>query len=490
VWSGNASWLVWSALMLGAGAGIRPETGPLLFPLWAASALRARVTWKHRAIALGAMTAAVLLWLLPAMFASGGPVQFIRACLEYISDQASVSSGVFGATETKWRTTFWRMIVWIFCGSLGALPAMVLAWRRKEGWGFGRERLAFLALWFLPPFAFAIFVHIEDPGQALAMVPVIALCGGYFIDRTLSLTAVAPTTWQVPVVSAITVGLVWVTPRYGYLWWVYIAVLAGYGLDYILRKLEPDAPRWHAVAIAVALAASWWVIENRDTRTAVSAVPLICLAAAALLKLAGPAGLPRRSQMTCLLLAPIVTLNCLMFLRPGWYYRGPHQSGMLASLEQVVSDLNSGLALTSLYQIDNTLAIDDHTLREMRRLTDEKQGDALVVWEQGLTSWRKASYYDRGVSIVVLEHRKIRAGSPPVVAVWRGSQLEQRTQGAAPLAIALHPGTRIVWVLNPRTEFYELARQNFELTAAGPVWYTDLPATSGSRILGEYELEW
>ena len=43
---GGVRWVTWSALAIGIGAGIRPETGPLLFPLWAVCALRAPLSWR------------------------------------------------------------------------------------------------------------------------------------------------------------------------------------------------------------------------------------------------------------------------------------------------------------------------------------------------------------------------------------------------------------------------------------------------------------
>jgi hypothetical protein len=62
-WQGEERWVMWSAIALAVGAGIRPETGPLLFPLWLAGACRARVSWKQRGRALGVMAGIVLLWL-------------------------------------------------------------------------------------------------------------------------------------------------------------------------------------------------------------------------------------------------------------------------------------------------------------------------------------------------------------------------------------------------------------------------------------------
>jgi hypothetical protein len=51
-------------------------------------------------------------------------------------------------------------------------------------------------------------------------------------------------------------------------------------------------------------------------------------------------------------------------------------------------------------------------------------------------------------------------------------------------------GSRIVWLLNPRTSFYNAVMQSFPATAAGPIWYTDLPPWDGEKLLGEYRLQW
>lgn len=436
-WRGDGRWVFISALVLGLGSGVRPEAGPVLFPLWAACALRAPVSWRDRARALGVMAAGVLAWLLPAMIASGGPFAYIRTSLDYLSDQASVSSGLFGATELKWQTTFWRLVVWTFCCLLGCPLPAVLAWHRREGWAAGRDRLAFLGLWFAPPFLFACFVHVEDPGQTLGLGVVVALGGGYLFSRALDST-------------------------------------------------QQAISRWQGLTLAVASLAVAWITEHQDAPVMVAAVPLAALGAGLLLKISRTKnlGYPPRWMAMPFLLAPALIVNFTIFQNPGWYHQGTGAG------DQVLADLDSGLALTSYQHIRNTLAIDDHSLRQIIRLAAERRGQTVVVWEHGLAPWRKAAYYAGGVPVVVLEHRLIRAGSPPVAAVWEGPRLERRLQGPAPLHFDLPPARRIVWMLNPRTDFYQLAARSFALTPAGPVWYTDLAAAHGSALLGEYTLAW
>jgi hypothetical protein len=186
----------------------------------------------------------------------------------------------------------------------------------------------------------------------------------------------------------------------------------------------------------------------------------------------------------------VAILNWDMFNFQGWYYKGSSTSGFAAVYEQALSDVNSGLALTSIGHIHHTLDVDDHSLREAIRLAAERPGNTIVVWEHGLVAWRKVAYYLPTVPIVVLEHATLRSGSLPVIATWKGPKLASRIQGPPLLTAHLPEGGRIVWLLNPRTEFFALVSESFPLTAAGPDYYTDLPAEPGVRNLGEYRLEW
>jgi hypothetical protein len=139
--------------------------------------------------------------------------------------------------------------------------------------------------------------------------------------------------------------------------------------------------------------------------------------------------------------------------------------------------------------VEKTLATDDYALRELRRLAAGRPGNTVVIFGQGMTTWRKAAYYAPGVPVIVLEHKLIRS-SLPVMATWKGNRQEAFAHGPVPLRVAVPAGARIVWLLNPRTEFYGLVQQAFAPTAADPVYSTDLPRASGSRRIGEYELAW
>jgi hypothetical protein len=483
---GGVRWVTWSALAIGIGAGIRPETGPLLFPLWAVSALRAPLSWRARGKALGVMAATVLAWLLPAMLASGGPVNFIRANLDYVSDQASVSSGLFGASDSRWRTSVTRLLVWTFCGVLAwTLPA-VLAWRRKGGWGFGWDRAAFLSVWLLPSLLFAIVVHVEDPGHTLAMVPVVSLAGGFLVKRALEMNDEWVSRWQVVALMFATWAFIRIFDDKD----VVFALVGGYLLFRALEGGDAWGPRWRAVAMVLATWAAVRIFDRHSDLWALQWLPALFLAVGLALKGAQSAkfSYSPRLPAAVLMLIPILYINYTYFYHRGWYFKGNATTGYGEEIEQTWADINSGLALTSLEQIGDTLAVDDRTLKETRRLVAERPGKTVVIWERGLTAWRKVAYYSPGVDLVVLEHKKIRSGSEPVIAIWKGAKLERRVPGGAPLQLS--PGTRVVWLLNPRTDFLQTVQRNFALSQAGPVYWTELPQESGSRRLGEYELVW
>jgi hypothetical protein len=70
------------------------------------------------------------------------------------------------------------------------------------------------------------------------------------------------------------------------------------------------------------------------------------------------------------------------------------------------------------------------------------------------------------------------------------TQRAPNRQGAEAVCVDVPAGTRIVWLLNPRTEFYTIVRNAFPLQRESSVLYTDMLTAHGSRTLGEYELAW
>lgn len=223
-WQQRPGWDVRSAWILGLGAGIRPELGLVLLPLWWWTSRRA---WKHG-------VCAVALWLIPLLWASGGPVDYVRYTWHYLQDQSRLTSMLFGADTFAWSRIGVWLLVWILCGVPGWALAWPLSWHPADT--FPDVPWRFLALWILPGVAFAFLVHVADPGQTLAVVAPVCLTGGMIFDRALArLTSQAVpisvacaagagvalllrdypmyvTAWAIPVVALLTGGLIWLRP--------------------------------------------------------------------------------------------------------------------------------------------------------------------------------------------------------------------------------------------------------------------------------------
>jgi hypothetical protein len=318
------------------------------------------------------------------------------------------------------------------------------------------------------------------------MVPVVSLVGGYLVNRALETKDAWAPHWRVAALMAGTWAFLRIFEGVDPV----VALLAGYLLSRALEIGEAWAPRWRVIALMLAVWAAVRILDRDNDVYALQWLPVLCLVVGLALTAAPTVKqyYSPRLPAILMLLIPILYINYTYFHHRGWYFKGAATTGYTAALEQTWADVNSGLALTSLEQIDATLVVDDRTLKETRRLIAERPGKTVVIWERGLTAWRKVAYYSPSVEVVVLEHKKIRGGSPAVIAIWRGSTLERRLTGGTPLRLSA--GTRIVWLLQPQSDFFELVRQNFPLAQAGPVYSTELPEESGSRHLGEYELVW
>ena len=389
-WCGDKRAMYWGAAALGLGAGIRPELGPLLLPLWALAAWRARADWTERLRAVGLLAGTVAVWLVPTMYVSGGPRHYVRFCAQYLADQAVLTSGLFGADDIRWQVTIIWLVVWSLSGLLWALPTGVLAWKQADAWGLGWGPVVFLVLWFTPLFVFAVLVHMADAGQVLGIVPVVCLVEGHFVSRAA-------------------------------------------------RKLAGWLGKEHSVVA---------------------------------------------------MLLPGLALSALIFFRTGWYHDGPPVTGWRTVWHQVWKHVNSGLYLTSLSHVLGIAWVDDKALGELGWLVQERPGQTVVLWERGRTSSRKAAYYFQSLPVVVLSPKTIRETGTLTARFMRGPRTERMVEGPAPLRVPLPAGTRLVWLVDPKTDFFAELKQGFALREADPLYYNDLPPESGEQRAGKYVFTW
>ena len=433
-WQGERKWVYGSALILGLGAGIRPELGAVLWPLWAMAAWRGCRSWRAWAGAFSLYVAVVLGWLLPLAASSGGPGAYVEACWKYLKDQAALTSPVFGAPDRLTQITLCRFVAWTFVGILGWTLPLALIVGRRGGRRISKGQWAFLALWLLPAIAFAIAVHVADAGQTLAIVPGVCLLGAHLLSRAGEEIERRPSTWH---------GLVW------------LMTMAGVALS----VMGPARTLWFTPTLALVVG---WLMRY-GTDEALRPSP--------------------RAQATTFLLAPAIFLHALVFFSPGWYYKGS-----ASRWDTLLEDFYSGLAFMSLEQVRSTTARDDHALRAIGELSREAGRPVVILWHRGLACWRKTTFYHPELPVVVLD-RKMHTGAA-IATVRRGNRQERIIEGQPPLVIRVPPGARLIWLLNPRTEFPALVREQFPLLEAPGAWYSDLPEGPGARRVGDYLLVW
>ncbi len=428
-WKGDVRWTYLSAAALGIGAGIRPELGPLLFPLWLAALIRSGAPPRARAVAVGLLAASVLVWLVPLAWVSGGPVTFFRTCLGYLGGQDTLQGTLFDAS---WRNTAVWFTVWTFSGWV-VLPVLMLLGRGAPG--LSREQTLFYALWMLPGVAFALLVHVADPGHTLALLVPATLLLAHHVHRAVEARVRAvPTRWDV----------------------LYPAILAIPLIAF---------PFWQPVDVHQLL------------------LPVYVIASLLVPRLAGP----RLSAAAAagFILAPSLAWSLYLFGARNWFHENPGYF----SLAQIRSQADSGISMSNLEHYHHVLAIDDNSIRTIWDAAASHDGPAVVLWERGLTEPRKLAYYAR-IPVIVLEATSSARPGPPLYGKWEGPRLLEQVSTPAPLQVRLQPGTRMLWMVKPGTPLAADLPRVFPGRQAGDVFIADLPKEPGERRLVDFVFAW
>ncbi len=171
--AGSARHLSLGALALGLMGGMRPSVLVLIFPLWLGSAVFGAHSWR-RLLAAGAVLAgAVLTWLLPVIWLTGGLQAYIAASTELYGSvvlPTSVLGGSLDVTFAQARYLAESVIV-----GLGPLALAFFAlpfYARRSGWGRAEW---FLLAWIAPPAAFYTLVHFGQAGYVLTFLPALVI---------------------------------------------------------------------------------------------------------------------------------------------------------------------------------------------------------------------------------------------------------------------------------------------------------------------------
>jgi hypothetical protein len=171
--AGSVTHLYMGALCLGLAGGLRQSVLVLLFPLWAACAVRGVRSRARLAAAAAILVGAVLAWFLPLVWLSGGWTAYLRASTELYGSTLLPTSLLGGNLETTCRQARYVLeSVLVGLGplaiALGALPF----YARRRGWA---TREWFLVTWVAPPLAFYTLVHFGQAGYVLTILPALVI---------------------------------------------------------------------------------------------------------------------------------------------------------------------------------------------------------------------------------------------------------------------------------------------------------------------------
>ncbi|HSB40375.1 MAG TPA: glycosyltransferase family 39 protein [Methylomirabilota bacterium] len=171
--NGSVHHLYWGALALGLTGGMRQSVLLLLLPLWLGCALVGVRSRRRLALAGGLLLAAVLAWLVPMLWLSGGPAAYLAASTQLYGSvlvPTSVLGGSFEVTLAQTRYLLESTLVGL--GPLGLVALVLPAYVRRMGW---HTPEIFLLGWTLPPAAFYTLVHFGQAGYVLTFLPALVI---------------------------------------------------------------------------------------------------------------------------------------------------------------------------------------------------------------------------------------------------------------------------------------------------------------------------
>lgn len=184
----------WPAFLLGAvfaiAGGLRPTVLPLLALLWLFGLWR--LDWRDRAVAMLTVVAGCLIWAIPLVSMTGGPLGYWRQ-LHWLTETAVEPNSLLRGPSLRWLHQLLDVGVAsaVALNLFGALILLALAiWAIKRR---GRDRphlstrVVFLGAWLIPPLAEFTLVCFGQWGYLLLILPPSLLLGLLAIERLVPL---------------------------------------------------------------------------------------------------------------------------------------------------------------------------------------------------------------------------------------------------------------------------------------------------------------
>jgi hypothetical protein len=170
---GNVTDLYRCSLVLGLVGGMRPSVLVLLCPLWLGCALVGVRSPRKVAVAWAILVGAVLVWLLPLVWLSGGLRSYLEASAQLYESVVLPTSVLGGHLDVTLRQS--RYLLESVAVGLGPLVLALFALPvsiRRQGW---RTSEWFLLAWIAPPAAVYTLVHFGQAGYVLTFLPALVV---------------------------------------------------------------------------------------------------------------------------------------------------------------------------------------------------------------------------------------------------------------------------------------------------------------------------
>jgi hypothetical protein len=176
--------LLFATTLLVILGAVRQSGALFLIPVWLYVVYR--FSWRRRALALGLLVVGNLAWLVPMIWLSGGPIDYVRASTD-LAGLAVAPTFVLGFKLLGLVQNLGFVAAGILVGvNVGLLIIGIGHWSRSKPLGDlspGDRRL--LLLWLAPPLATFLLVHTGQLGYILLILP------AGFLSTGLSLSALS-----------------------------------------------------------------------------------------------------------------------------------------------------------------------------------------------------------------------------------------------------------------------------------------------------------
>jgi 4-amino-4-deoxy-L-arabinose transferase-like glycosyltransferase len=229
----------------------------------------------------------------------------------------------------------------------------------------------------------------------------------------------------------------WVRMTGKFVAWYGIGVLGWVGfLPFARARLAPGARMILAWAI-VPLAAFHLLVHIGSPDHAIGQIALLSLIGGAVITNLWM----RYPDLKWLAIVAALVVNVALFWRPP-VLTPPTKDPARYALKQVTDALWEN----SWPWFENTNTKSEASLNAVRDILKKAPSGTLVAWNRSELTWRKLSYYEPALPILlILDSEEI--GNRPHAAVWRGLQLQKRL-GGEPVFIPLDGAQRILWIMD------------------------------------------